>query len=736
MMRAAVWWIGVMTGLMLAAGPVRADSWPTDKQYADIQTAFLREDFERVIKLIKPANAAGSLEPRTTQVWLWYVLSLDRLQRSDDALQEIDRLHTFIARAAPIEQARLWPETLFWEGEISRRALKIVRARLAYQKLLTQFPDSPWRTQAHRGLGLILFEQRMYDEAIRQFDEAAARSSERSSLRCEAKLLAGLCEVRRGRFQEALTRIQQLLIEEPDLDAEFRARALFYVAESLTGLRWFPDAVQAYHRAIDADPESRWARLSQFGLGWSYFQQHECQKSLDAFARYAGPGAAGSADLSKDETGASVEMLFAQGRCAAELGDEATALARFQALRAYDPEHDLAIEAGLSIAEILERQQRVAEADVVLDSVFRQAFDPAQIQRAHLRLGSIRLMDGEVIKATAEFLLARESANRVIRQAALNGLGDAYGLLNNAAEAERFFNESLAISPANAAGLYAAYQLGRLKLDAGRVDDAIALFQRVVDDAAASSATGDANARALSGEARLALAFTYLSNDQPGVARSQLEALRAQDPASPHAARAGYYLALLAARDEKTKDAVALCWEVIRRAPQSDEALEAHLLLADLVASESSPDEALTELVRSLGSLDGMTRQHLGRLGKKVGDLARQAQRFNEAIRWYDVAWEAWPILRGELDYRIASCYEEARDVEAAVNRYRAITQSPWDIRGQLAAARLLEREQRWNEAMTIYEFVAGQSVPEAKIARERLSERINHGDSSRSVLQ
>jgi len=45
-----------------------------------------------------------------------------------------------------------------------------------------------------------------------------------------------------------------------------------------------------------------------------------------------------------------------------------------------------------------------------------------------------------------------------------------------------------------------------------------------------------------------------------------------------------------------------------------------------------------------------------------------------------------------------------------------------WRIRGQLAAAKLLEREGQWQEAMTLYGAITHQPVPEAKIAQERLA--------------
>ena len=72
--------------------------------------------------------------------------------------------------------------------------------------------------------------------------------------------------------------------------------------------------------------------------------------------------------------------------------------------------------------------------------------------------------------------------------------------------------------------------------------------------------------------------------------------------------------------------------------------------------------------------------------------------------------------------YRTASCYEEAGDVELAMEWYQRITQPPWRVRGQLAFAKLLERQDRVKEAQAVYERLAAEPIPEAQVVRERLA--------------
>jgi len=692
--------------------------------YTSVQSAFLREEFAQVVRVMEPLIQAMPFEfdqpqtvANTTRLWLWYALSLERLQRFPEALRAIDHIKAGLSNCPPsaAKQAgveTLWPEVLFWDGEISRKGLKLVRARLAYQRLLHEFPRSPWRAQAQLGLGLSLFQQQSYDAALDALQEAAKTALPTSTTGREALILAGLCRLQLAQFEEAGRAFRELAEQAGD-QPEVRARVLFYLGEALTGLRRFEEAAGVYQQAIDADAASRWALQAQFGLGWSLFQQHRCREGLRAFDQY---------QALAGRTSPRLDLLYAQGRCLMELGEEAGAAARFEQIRQEDPEDALAIEATLSLAELSQRQHRVREAMALVDEVLRRAFEPEQVAQANVRLGSLYLVQGEAGKALVQFQSAREAAPRDVRQHALNGLGDAHLFLGNLEEASRSYQYAIGLSPATQPAWYAAYQLARLHLQAGRVQEALQEFRSLASRPIPAAWSGEERAlRELQADARLALAFAYLSNAQRELARAELEQIRQEDATSPHAIRGGYYLALLALQEGRFADVQQLCEDVIDRVPHSDEALEARLLLADMIATRSSAGEALAMLEQSIRSLQELPGRHRGRLAKKLGDLARQAGGYARAIRWYEEAWEMLPAQRGELDYRLASCYEEGGDPALAIRRYRAITQPPWAIRGQLAAAKLMEREERWQDAMAIYEAMSRQPVPEAKVAQERL---------------
>ena len=193
-------WISVSSG-----GPVpRVEGAEQTTSYEVVQRAFLREDFERAASLAQAFILENPTSAAVPRVWLWLALSLDRLQHANEALAEVDRLKTRLRSNDP-----LWAETLFWEGEISRRALQMVRAKLAYQRLLDRYPSSPWESQAQLGMGLFYLHQQAFEPALGYFHHVALRQPV-SPMVLDAMLYEGLCSLqlkRLGWARKTTTRV-------------------------------------------------------------------------------------------------------------------------------------------------------------------------------------------------------------------------------------------------------------------------------------------------------------------------------------------------------------------------------------------------------------------------------------------------------------------------------------------------------------------------------------------------
>ncbi len=649
----------------------------SEEAYQAVQGAFLREDFAGVVRQAQGWLAQEEpLTPQRARVWMWKILSLDRLERTSEALRELDRVKAQLARL-PVAQANaLWPEVLFWEGELSRHAARWGRAQAAYDRLVAFYPASSWRAAAHFGWGIALFQQRAYDEAAGQFREAARRASG-SALARDARLSEVACALQRQQFDDALRLIQEAAASE--LSPEQQAQARVYQGQALTGLNRFEEASGVFQQALAIDPASQWTALAYFGRGWSEFQQQRCAESLEALHGYLARGGSASRP----------EVLLMQGRCALERGDVERGMRALDAvITAQPPSDPFAVEARLGLAQALQRQREFSRASALLRAAVGAVADPLLRDRLRLQLGSAYLAQGALEQARAQFAAVEGRAAPQVRQAAQLGLGDAWMVAGDAEQAMRYYEEARQAAPESDPGLLAAYRLGRTKLRAGAADEAAVLFEFVIQHASwPPEARGPnaplAPAEQLTIDARLALALAELAAGRAEEARAQLIWVQEQEAWTPQAIRSDYYLALLSAQTGAAQDARARCERLLASAPEAEEAVEARLLLAD---------------------------------------LAHRDSRLSEAIRWYEEAAGLAPERRSQLDYQVASCYEEGGDMTVAVHRYRAIDEAPWSVRGELAAARLFEREEQWAEAEKIYQALAREPVPEAKLAQERLA--------------
>jgi tetratricopeptide (TPR) repeat protein len=371
----------------------------------------------------------------------------------------------------------------------------------------------------------------------------------------------------------------------------------------------------------------------------------------------------------------------------------------------------LVFESGLVIVDGYRRQREFALAKELIHTLLKRPLEPGQRAKAQLKIGMVALEEGNALQAKTLFELAKTEGDRSIQQAALNGLGDVKLFLGDLPAAAQGYQQAKQLAPDTTAAAYAEYQLGRIDLQDGHREQAVNTFERLTAHADTSIAH----------EARLALAIAYLTDGKDELVYAQLEHLK-QGQASPSTlARASYYEALLAMDQGNEQAAQQFCERTIRYAPNTDEALDARLLLADLRLRHRPPAEIAGWLEHAYHT-ERLAGSHRGKLATRLADLARAQRLFAAAIRWYHEASELSVPLRGESSYRIGSCFEEGGDLELAIHWYLHVDQAPWQVRGQLAAAKLLEREDRIADAASIYHALADRAIPEADIVQERLA--------------
>lgn len=120
-------------------------------------------------------------------------------------------------------------------------------------------------------VGKKAFEDGFYEVSLGLF-ERFIKNFPLSPRTPEVNLLIGQCYLHQGRFPEALAQFEMLL-NDPRSKG-IRDAALYWMAEVHFKVNNFSKARGFYKKIIDDFPDSRYAAISYYSLGWCLFQEH------------------------------------------------------------------------------------------------------------------------------------------------------------------------------------------------------------------------------------------------------------------------------------------------------------------------------------------------------------------------------------------------------------------------------------------------------------------------------
>jgi protein O-mannosyl-transferase len=277
-----------------------------------------------------------------------------------------------------------------------------------YRAALAINPDEP---QVHKNLGTDFMESGLYDDALREHQDAVRLAPGYS----EAYLNMGVDLQHLGRYQEAEAAYRRALAIKPEV-----AVAHFDLGLALLYLGRREEALSQVHEALRIQPDYAEARRLQRDL----VSGGEPVQAAGQIAR--APDAENHARLG--------EKLIEAGRL-----DEAAAEFR-EALRI---EPDAAEVRGM-LGYLLWRSGRAPDAERELRQASRALPRGAAI---HANLGNALQSLGRLDEAVAEYTTALQLDLGASRAEVLNGLGVAYAKLSRMDEALSKFREAVRLNP-------------------------------------------------------------------------------------------------------------------------------------------------------------------------------------------------------------------------------------------------------------------------------------------------
>jgi TolA-binding protein len=640
-------------------------------------------------------------------------------------------------------------------------------ARVAYQagdhataaRLSKQLVDAAAQRQlapvARVLQGDILYQEGRFAEAIEAY-QRAERDGLPGDLLETVLLKRALAAYQRRDFAAAAADLERLLQQFPT--SASRAEAAFWLGEARFYNRQYRQALQAYQRV---PPDSPRYPDALYGIGWVHYQGSDWPKAAAEFEHVV---------AKYPEAPIRPEALYRLGEVYYNLKDFARAVASYQQLVRDYPDDKLAPQARFRIGWVRYKTGDFDQAIRQLSGVVRAYPSHPIAAEAHYWLGMAYLGAKQFDQARAAFeaVLAANPTPDLSAQALLR-LGDAYynqGQFEPAIDAYRRVAERtpadaytpdaeygivLALYqlrrfdeyrtrarafveryPKHPLGATVLYQLAELFEAEKRPQRALEVYQEVLSRFGGSDLADAAHLRrgeilAGQGDWRAALA-----EYQQAVAVAKSEAVRID----------ALYGMAKAQRELKHYEAAA---QTFRRLAL--ELPEHRLTVAGLrglaqvltQAGRSAEAKAIWQTLLERAPKDpaaGEARVELGLLLQAEGNYPGALEQFHRALA------QGTPEIAARAQYEIGRTYSLQKNYQQGTLELMKVAylypqQQRWVQRALFQAAANYEQEQKWREALAIYQKIVNEaSGPESREQAshklEQLKKKLNAGRDPR----
>ncbi|MBN1424545.1 tetratricopeptide repeat protein [Candidatus Fermentibacteria bacterium] len=593
-------------------------------------------------------------------------------------------LASFAQLATDFPTSALASEAAFREAQLAYAAGEHARAIRSFGRIMADWPTSAfvssalyWRGWAHQKLGGL-------PQAERDFLNYAASYPD-SQYAANALLLAGLAAVDQGSLSRGAEALERARKQYPG--SSVMPQVLTALASAYSKLGEPARADGARSQLAVNHPETEEGRAALLQKGFSDLEEGRESAALASLSTLLS-----RPDIGEDQKAKAVYYL---AEAHYRLHDWAEAESLYARSELMNAEGDLEDDSVYGRAWSALKAGKTEEAGRVFQRLAVMHPDSPFAAEAAFRYAQTLYDRGAYEDAAAAYggLVNRHGGSEYADDAVYAG---AWSLVKNGAiaEAAAQFLRLVEIYPASPLIPDALYDLGSCYSQLDRPAATARTLQQLLEQYPH---------HVKAPEAATALAYAYDALGQPARRDSVLSQMESQGSSASAAAA---MLAFAGGKMEGDPDeARALLSRIIARHPDSPEAKEARLRLANFLTQEGRFAEAY-DMVAALCSDDDA--QILGRACVRAGETQFEMAEYEEAARFYRMALdEGTGIDRGIAWYGIAWSNLELgrRDaaIEALLRLFREHRQSPVWTDGSYRLGQLLADADRKKEAADVY---------------------------------
>lgn len=573
--------------------------------------------------------------------------------------------------------ADLLETTLFKRALAAYQRRDFAGAAGDFERLLQQFPASSYSAEAAFWLGETRFYQRQYRQALMAYQRVPPGSSRYP----DAIFGKGWVYYQGSDWLKAAAEFEQVAAKYPE--AASRPEALYRLAEVQYNLKNFDKALAMYRQLLREYPQEKLAPQARFRVGWVRYKMGDFQQAIrelsDVVRAYADQPVA-------------VEARYWLGMAYLSTQQFEQAQAAFDAVLAAQPSGELAAQAILRRGDSFYNQGKFERAI----EAYRQLAErvPTEVHTPEAEYGIILSL--YQLRRFAEY------------QARARGFIDRY--------------------PTHPLSAPVLYQLAESFEAEKRPQQALETYRQVIDRFRTSDLAEAAYLRrgeifaaqgnwgAALAEYQQALAVAKSDAVQIdalfGVARAQHELKRYEA-----ATEAYRRVALELPPNRFTVASLRGLAQVFTQTGRKAEARQAWETLLERAPKDAAAAEAHVEL---------------GLLLQSEGEYRRALEHFHQAQS------QAAPEIAARAQYEIGRTYTAQKNyqqgtLELLKVAYLYPQQQRWVQRALFQAAANYEQEQKWREALAIYQKIVNEvpgAEPRAQASQkiEQLKKKLNSG--------
>jgi TolA-binding protein len=571
--------------------------------------------------------------------------------------------------------------------------------------------------------GNSFLEAEEYEKAYSEFDLLTSSCPEHK-LASEAKYWKGYCQLKQGKFDEALKIFTQLRGHVPGKEAEI----LYCIAEAKMGKRDYDGAAVAYSEMAERFPEHSLADESAYGrivalerMGDLKGVESACR---DYFSKFAGRNTAGA-------------VRFALAECQFRAGKYREALEEFRKFVASNRSEDLALSAETKIGWCLYNLKNFTDAEkqfvAVVTKYPRSQFagesaymagkcaedagnrvaarnhyeaciknyaDSEYALRAKLALMVMELQEKkyESVLQRAESFISLHSDNVLVNFARIYK-GEALLELGR-------FNEALAsylsVKPGEGVPyIDAQYGVAWVRRRMGEHEEASRVFFKIAEQKADKAEEAE-----FWGCRSLEDANKYVEASQ-----RYAEFVRSY-PGSARLAEAMYRQALClykAKKYDESEKVYQTLLQNLRNSEYADNALYDMAWMAKERGMTNSAEKIFEQLLKEYPSTELASDVNF-----RLGELAEESKNYTNAIAYYETSLSRGGASIGDkILYKLAWCYDHINQTDKAISTfvriYREYPQSDLVDEAHYRSGRLLQKIGKLSEALKEYMAVSGK---------------------------